>query len=233
MFKSVVQHLCCIHRPLTTVVVLSLLVPSAILSCSDPRKSEPQNQNAEPVHFDNSSSIDATLPLKVGMTWDECVPLLKNAKRVTLVRQNADRFTDSYKISNVGYRLTFERPSQPEAGPYRLVKIEPADIKSEGGSGIDIAQKLKRGMPLNKALPLMQQVGGFFVLETKDRFVAVLQADDASFRVTFERPKGVSRPDVIANATPEVLRMSSRIPLNALPEFGEYRITTVKKTDLQ
>jgi hypothetical protein len=168
--------------------------------------------------------------IKVGMTWDECVPMLRGEKRVTLARQGPDRFTDTYKIGDAGYSLTFERPASPEFGPYRLVRIEPAKIAAEAEK-IEPTRELKPGMPLNEALPIMRRAGGYFLLETRDRIAAVLQSDSGIYRVTFERPKGVSHPGVIADATPELLRMSGRIPLDALPEFGEYRITAVKKTD--
>jgi hypothetical protein len=85
-------------------------------------------------------------------------------------------------------------------------------------------------MAMGDALPIMQKVGGHFAVETKDRFVAVLQASDGTYRVTFDRPAKVSRPDVIADATPSVITMMGSIPLDALPEFTDYRITAVAKS---
>ena len=60
--------------------------------------------------------------------------------------------------------------------------------------------------------------------------MAVLQASAGTYRVTFGPPSNVSRPDVIADATPSVIAMMGRIPVNALPEFTEYRITAVTKS---
>jgi hypothetical protein len=96
---------------------------------------------------------------------------------------------------------------------------------------INLKEQLKRGMAMGDALPILQRVGGHFVVQTKDRFVAVLQASDGTYRVTFDRPSNVSRPDVIADATPSVIAMMGRIPLNALPEFTKYRITAIVKSE--
>jgi hypothetical protein len=214
--------------PLIAVVVMCAL---STIACSGGSKNERQPQMfSEPATSSSPSPTQPGLPIRVGMTWDECVPLLKDAKRITLTRHASDQFTDTYQISDRVYHVTFERPSSPDVGPYRIVRIEHADIKPEADQ-IDLTRQLKRGMSMSEALPLMQKVGGYFVLETKDRFAAILQTSDGTYQVTFERPKGVTRPSVIADATPEELTRSGRIPLNALPEFEKYRITGVKKND--
>jgi hypothetical protein len=164
------------------------------------------------------------------MTWDECVPLLKDAEKIKQIRHTSNLFTDTYQIGDKVYNLTFEQPSSPDVGPYRIVRIEREDIKLEADQ-TNLIRQLKRGMPMTEALLIMQKVGGYFVLKTKDSFAAILQTSEGTYQVAFERPKGVTRPSVIADATPEELAMSGRIPLNALPEFGEYRITGVKKND--
>jgi hypothetical protein len=163
------------------------------------------------------------------MTWDESQPFLSKVKRVKNTRETPDRFTDIYRVSNQGYSLRFERPAEPAAGPYRLVGIERAELPPDA-EPVNLKEELKRGMSMGDALPIMQKVGGHFVVETKDRFAAMLGASDGNYRVTFERPSNVATPDVIADATPSVIAMMGRIPLNALPEFTEYRITAVTKS---
>ncbi len=163
------------------------------------------------------------------MTWDESQPILSKIKRIKNTRETPDRFRDIYRIGDQGYSLQFERPVEPGAGPYRLIHIDRAELPPDA-EPIDLKEQLKRGMAMGVALPIMQRVGGHFVVETRDRFVAVLQASDGTYRVTFDRPSNVSRPDVIADATPSVIAMMGRIPLNALPEFTEYRITAVTKS---
>ncbi len=180
-------------------------------------------------------ALPPDFPFTTGMTWDECVPILNKTrtKRLTApVWETADRWAATYKIGDGAYTLTFQRPASPELGPYELVRIGRSALPP-GPSNAEISQGLTVGMTLDEALPLMRRVGGiaggFFTLQTKDRFVAVLQADDDStIRVTFERPKNVPRPDVIADATPEALRMTDHVPLDAMPEFGGYQVTAVK-----
>ncbi len=214
--------------PFITLVAFCVL---STMACGGDSDNKTQLQKlSEPATSSSQSTLEPELPIRVGMTWDECVPLLKDARRITLTWHTSDRCTDTRRIGDRGYHLTFQRPSGTDTGPYRLVHFEQADIKPKADQ-IDLAQQLKRGMSMSEALPIMQKVGGYFVLETKDRFSAILQASDGTYRVTFERPKGVTRPRVIADTSPEELAMSGRIPLNALPEFGEYRITRMKKND--
>lgn len=203
------------------VVTVGLLVVLAACSGASPETSKgPTSAVAPP-------PVDFAIPVRVGMTWDEAQPLLSNAKRVKNTRETPDRFTDIYRIGDQGYTLQFERPAQPDSGPYRLIRVDRAELPPEP---IDPQQALKRGMPMVDALPIMTKIGGHFVVETKDRFVAVLEAADGTYRVTFQRPSNVIRPDVVADATPSVIAMMGRIPLNALPEFTDYRITAIKKS---
>jgi hypothetical protein len=173
--------------------------------------------------------VELPIPIRVGMTWDESLPMLSKVKRVKNTRETPDRFTDIYRIGDQGYSLQFERPAEPAAGPYHLVRIDHAELPADA-EPVNLKEQLKRGMSMGDALAIMQKVGRHFVVETKDRFVAVLQPSDGTYRVTFDRPSNVSRPDVIADATPSVIAMMGRIPLNALPEFTEYRITAVTKS---
>jgi len=174
------------------------------------------------------AAVELPIPVKLGMTWDQVVPMLSKEKRIRLVRDGEDAFTDVYRIAGQGYSLRFERPPQPAAGPYRLVRVEHSELPRDPEP--DLSTELRRNQSMDEALPTMQRVGGYFTLETKDRFVAVLQANDGTYRVTFQRPQGVGRPEVIANASAETMAMMGRIPLNALPEFGDYRITAIRKT---
>jgi hypothetical protein len=207
------------HAP-SGVVAVGLLVILGACSGAAPETSKgPTTGIASP-------SVELPIPIRVGMTWDASQPLLGKVKRVKNTRETPDRFTDIYKIGDQGYSLQFERPAQPESGPYRLIRVALVELPPET---IDLQQALTRGMPMGDALPIMTKVGGHFVVETKDRFVAVLEATDGTYRVTFQRPSNVVRPDVIADATPSVIAMMGRIPLNALPEFTEYRITAIKK----
>jgi hypothetical protein len=176
-----------------------------------------------------ASPVELPIPVRVGMTWDESQPFLSKVKRIKNTRETPDRFTDIYRIGDQGYSLQFERPAEPGAGPYRLIHVDRAELPPDT-EPIDLNVQLKRGMTMGDALPIMQKVGGHFVVETKDRFAAVLQPSDGTYRVTFDRPSNVGRPDVIADATPREIAMMGRIPLNALPEFTAYRITAVTKS---
>lgn len=215
----------CFSGVIVTVAVLGWVLAGAACSGGPKQDRRPEGTAVTPAQ----APVELPIPIKVGMTWDDCQPLLSKAKRVKLTRETPARFTDIYSIGDQGYSLRFERPAEPAAGPYRLVRIERTELPH--AEQIDLSKQLKRGMAMSEALPVMQRVGGHFVVETKDRFAAVLQAPEGMYRVTFERPRNVTRPDVIADATPNVIAMMGRIPLNALPEFGEYRITAVKKAE--
>ncbi|MBI5379802.1 MAG: hypothetical protein HZA23_06565 [Nitrospirae bacterium] len=217
----------CFSEAIVSVAVLGCVLTGAACSGEQNHGRRPEGTVAVTAP---PAPVELPIPIKVGMTWDDCQPFLTKAKRVKLIRETPDRFTDIYRIGDMGFSLFFERPAEPAAGPYRLVRVARAEIPPDAET-VDLGQQLKHGMPMKEALPIMQKVGGHFVIETKDRFVAVLQASDGTYRITFERPSDVIRPEVIANATPNVIAMMGRIPLNALPEFGDYRIATVKKAE--
>jgi hypothetical protein len=168
------------------------------------------------------------------MTWDDCVPILKTKKRLTVPEhKTANRMAVTYKIGDGAYTLIFERPSPPDAGPYMLVSIEGTTPPPPGPSTAEVIRGLRVGMALDEVLPLMRRVGGvaggFFTFQTKERFVAVLQADDGTtINVAFEKPKGVATPDVVKDVPQESIHKMGQIPLDALPEFGAYRVTGVK-----
>lgn len=172
--------------------------------------------------------VELPIPVRVGMTWDEAHPFLSKVERIKNTFETSNRFTDVYRIGGQGYSLQFEAPAQPAAGPYRLIRIARAELGPDP-KPIDLNDELRVGTTMGDALPVMQRVGGHFIIETRDRFVAVLGREGGSYRITFERPSGVSRPDLIADMTPSDIAIAGRIPLNMLPEFSAYRITAVKK----
>ncbi len=221
----------------TLLIPVGIFAIVVILSLKDPRRS---NSELPPGDSQPSRSNDASVsereplppdfPLKLGMTWDEAVPILRDRKRLTpAVWETPDRNSLSYRIGDGAYNLTFERPTSPNVGPYQLIRIERMAAPPPAPSVTNIQQTLKPGTTLDATLPFMQGIGGYFLIKSKDRIAAVLQADDLDYRVTFE-PKDVSRPGIAADITPKSLRLMGRIPLNALPEFGAYRISRVKAT---
>lgn len=229
MLESGVQSRHHLALQLAQIVVLALFFFLGG-TCSSSEQGAQQSQ---------SLALPPNFPLALGMTWDECVPILKDRKRLTPPAwETPNRYSVTYKIGDGAFSLTFERPTAPDLGPYRIIKIAQSALPPPGPSVSDISRELRPGMTLDEALPLMKRVGGaaggFFAFETRDRLAAVLQTDDSTtVRVTFQRPNDVPRPEVIADATPQVLQRMNHIPLDALPEFGRYRVVTVKKTDPQ
>jgi len=220
---------------LIPVVIFAIVV---IFSLSDARRNSSERPAGESQSLDPNEALISErqqlppdFPLTLGMTWDEAVLILRDRKRLTpAVWETPDRNSLSYRIGDGAYSLTFERPTSPNVGPYQLVRIEPIAAPPPAPSDTNIQQTLKPGTTLEATLPFMQGIGGYFLIESKDRIVAVLQADDVDYRVIFDRPKDVPRPGITVDITPKTLGLMGRIPLNALPEFGAYRISTVKAT---
>lgn len=60
--------------------------------------------------------------IRLHEAWDDALPKL--GVRLQLRRDGPDRFVDTRLLNDQSYSFTFERPSEPALGPYRLVKIE-------------------------------------------------------------------------------------------------------------
>ena len=68
------------------------------------------------------SVLTARGTIRLHEAWDDALPKL--GVRLQLRRDGPDRFIDTRLLNDQSYRFTFERPSEPELGPYRLAKIE-------------------------------------------------------------------------------------------------------------
>jgi len=89
----------------------------------------------------------------------------------------------------------------------------------------DSVRRISIGTTLEDALGLLSKDDGYFVVQSRDEVVAFLHGFDVS-TIVFDRPEGVARPDVIATETPETIAMMGRIPLDALPEFVNYKVAS-------
>jgi len=67
--------------------------------------------------------------LVAGVTWDDALPALNVGTRLDLQRLGSDAFTTTYRFPDGGgclskvVSITFRRPSEPDAGPYKIVRI--------------------------------------------------------------------------------------------------------------
>jgi hypothetical protein len=59
----------------------------------------------------------------VGDVWDEALPKLNRGTRTDLIRETPDRFTDVRDFDGTTCRYTFERPTSPDLGPYRVIRV--------------------------------------------------------------------------------------------------------------
>lgn len=61
--------------------------------------------------------------VKVGESWDEALPKLGRGVRLELQRESSDRFTDTRNFEGYVCHITFERPAEPQLGPYRIIRV--------------------------------------------------------------------------------------------------------------
>jgi len=75
--------------------------------------------------YDATDNITIGDTIVKGMTWDEALPILQTGKRLHHDQETVDQFTDLYMFPDnlSGYSITFERPSLPDSGPYRITRI--------------------------------------------------------------------------------------------------------------
>jgi hypothetical protein len=70
-----------------------------------------------------------TASLTNGVTWDDALPSLNVGTRLDLQRLGSDVLTTTYRFPDGGgclskvVSITFRRPSEPDAGPYKIVRI--------------------------------------------------------------------------------------------------------------
>ena len=70
-----------------------------------------------------------TPSLTNGVTWDDALPSLNVGTRLDLQRLGSDALTTTYRFPDGGgclskvVSITFRRPSEPDAGPYKIVRI--------------------------------------------------------------------------------------------------------------
>lgn len=104
--------------------------------------------------------------LRVGDTWDEALPKVNSGRRVSLTKDGADRFVDTRTLKGITYTLVFDRPHEPELGPYRLTAIStssavssvPAQISSESRADTILAeQKAEAQRVTGTAVALVQK----------------------------------------------------------------------------
>jgi hypothetical protein len=104
--------------------------------------------------------------LRVGETWDEALPKVNTGHRVSLTKDGADRFVDTRTLKGITYTLVFDRPHEPELGPYRLTAIStssavssvPAQISSESRADTILAeQKAEAQRVTDTAVALVQK----------------------------------------------------------------------------
>jgi len=77
------------------------------------------------IHNTDTDNITLGDTIGEGMTWDEALPILQTGKRLYHDQETVDQFTDLYMFPDHprGYSITFERPSLPDSGPYRITRI--------------------------------------------------------------------------------------------------------------
>jgi hypothetical protein len=61
--------------------------------------------------------------VRIGTSWDDALPTLNGGKRIDLIRESPDRFTDVRDFGGTTCRYTFERSGSADLGPYRVVAV--------------------------------------------------------------------------------------------------------------
>ena len=105
-----------------SLVSVMLLIVFLVISLGTP--SAPTSSSTSPVASDEvdvDSFMTANGEVRVGMTWDEALPLLGSYDSREVV--NPDGFFALYTIRGRVYAVGFLRPSTPDVGPYTITRI--------------------------------------------------------------------------------------------------------------